>query len=246
MEAGVTLSVVIPHFEDLQRLERCLKSLESESEFIDEVVVVDDNSRSLPKLKESDREYALRLVRCSKNSGGPAIPRNRGISEASSSHIILLDSDDMIFPGLLEKYKAIWEIDREVVLYGDHLVWGRDIKMPYRQAAMETGERVFERLLMDGNKINLSGSGASRNLLKRYEFEDGVVWEDFDLWIRLARGGVPFRKVDGYSAVYELKRRSRSSSRHSRRRGVVQISEKYLEGVPQIRRPCWYWRNRLM
>lgn len=45
----------------------------------------------------------MRIINLHKNSGGPMIPRNKGIKEAKGKYIIFLDNDDYLGEEALER-----------------------------------------------------------------------------------------------------------------------------------------------
>lgn len=104
-------SVVIPTYNRLPILEKCLRALEDqqwpESAGIDgyEVIVVDDGSsdRTLAWLAEHQAE--LPHVRCyCQEHLGPAAARNLGVAKATGDTIIFIDSDLVVTPVFLKSH----------------------------------------------------------------------------------------------------------------------------------------------
>jgi GT2 family glycosyltransferase len=98
MNGSLALSVIIITWNDAERLERCLRSIEQCREEIDhEVIVVDDGStdRTLVMLK------AFPFVKVVKNKRnlGMAPARNAGIRHAIGEYLLFLDSDTEVSPG---------------------------------------------------------------------------------------------------------------------------------------------------
>lgn len=88
--AGLTHAVIIPHFNDVVRLTRCLEALEPQ--LTDNVeVVVADNAASADLSKLAARFSMVRFV--AEPDKGAALARNRGVSETSAHGLIFLDCD---------------------------------------------------------------------------------------------------------------------------------------------------------
>src|SRR5690349_6382280 len=85
------IAVIIPHYNDCKRLERCLAALTScESYDKVEIVVVDNNSTedfSPLRSKLSTVGFVTEIT------PGAAAARNRGVVETQASMLFFLDSD---------------------------------------------------------------------------------------------------------------------------------------------------------
>ncbi|MBE7561352.1 glycosyltransferase family 2 protein, partial [bacterium] len=86
------VSVVIPVYNDAERLAACLAALAAQEGVAGgfEVVVVDDGSSDGPEAVVAEYAFA-RLVRQEK--AGPAAARNRGAAEARAPLLAFIDSD---------------------------------------------------------------------------------------------------------------------------------------------------------
>ena len=100
------ISVVIPTYNRLPILEKCLRALESQrlSDALEgfEVVVVDDGSTDGTVdwlLHRQDEFPHVRLVQ--QEHGGPAEGRNRGVHHARGDVIVFIDSDLVVTEGFL-------------------------------------------------------------------------------------------------------------------------------------------------
>ena len=71
----------------------------------------DDTKKVTERLIAKYPNYSIRCIN-QKNSGQPAISRNRGILEANGKYILCLDADDMLPPTMLEKCLNILEQDK--------------------------------------------------------------------------------------------------------------------------------------
>lgn len=100
------ISVVIPTYNRLPILQKCLRALEVQQ--VDgplegfEVVLVDDGSTDDTVAWIDTHAPSLPHVRLIQQShGGPAQGRNRGVAEANGDVIVFIDSDLVVTPGFL-------------------------------------------------------------------------------------------------------------------------------------------------
>ena len=91
------ISVIIPMYNSVSTIERCLTSVMSQLYKDTEIIVIDDGSTDhgadvvLELASEDDR---IRYIR--QENGGVSRARNRGLDEANGEWICFIDSDDAI------------------------------------------------------------------------------------------------------------------------------------------------------
>jgi len=99
--AGVEVSIVTPTYNRANLLSRTWQSIKDQHIDFEWIVVDDgstDNTRDIIAGFKDQRISYLSLP----NNRGVNVARNRGISASSGKYIVLLDSDDELFPGSLE------------------------------------------------------------------------------------------------------------------------------------------------
>ncbi len=102
---NILVSVVIPTYNASQFIEETIKSVQSQTFNHWEIIVVDDCSKddTVSKVQKMiDSDNRISLIKLDVNYGGPAGPRNIGISKSIGKYIALLDSDDIWHPKKLE------------------------------------------------------------------------------------------------------------------------------------------------
>src|SRR5271157_4666618 len=132
------ISVIIPHYNDLANLERCMGLLAAQSlprsQF--EVVVADNNSRcGIEAVRRVCGEMA-RVVPAPVQGAGAA--RNAAVEDSRGQILAFIDSDCRPTATWLERGKA--------ALCADQIVGGRvdvDCENPANPTAVEAFERVF-------------------------------------------------------------------------------------------------------
>jgi glycosyltransferase involved in cell wall biosynthesis len=111
MGETVFFSVIIPTYNRLPILQKCLRALEVQN-LIDttivegyEIILVDDDSTdgTLEWLKENKNEFP-HLLCFQQDHAGPAAARNLGVEKAKGDTIIFIDSDLVVLPNFLQAH----------------------------------------------------------------------------------------------------------------------------------------------
>ncbi|WP_210528782.1 glycosyltransferase family 2 protein [Rubellimicrobium arenae] len=175
-------AVVIPHYNDVQRLERCLAALMPQVTPEVEVVVVDNGStESLDGVRAA--HPALRIV--TETRKGAALARNRGVAETTALWIYFLDCDCVPASDWLATA-------HRVRTNGDAV--GGTITLFDETPGPRSGAEAFETVFAFDNRsyIETKGFSATANLLTSRavwdrvgEFRTGLS-EDLD-WCHRAR-----------------------------------------------------------
>ena len=116
------VSVIIPLYNAEKYIGECLDSILNQTFQNFEVIVVDDCSTdgSL-KIAESYLEKfgeRMTLIHFEKNSGGAAVPRNKGLILSCGEYIYYVDADDMLTKTALEEaYGLAKKYDADVVYF---------------------------------------------------------------------------------------------------------------------------------
>jgi GT2 family glycosyltransferase len=184
LSPGPKVSVVIPHFHDLERLDRCLAALQRQT-FAGgfEVVVADNASPEGQEAVAAVIAGRARMVVVVERGAGPA--RNGGARIANGAILAFTDSDCLPEPQwLAEGVAALDRFD---------FVGGR-VKVLVDDEARMTGQEAFERVFAFDFEtyINRKGFTGSGNLFCSRIVFDGAggfragVSEDVD-WSRRAR-----------------------------------------------------------
>lgn len=120
------LTIVIPVYNMEKYVEKCIRSVLSQSFADFELIVIDDGSKDnsckvIEKLAEEDTRIKLHVY----PNGGVSVARNKGIELAQGTYLMFIDADDYISDKYLEniisqvnKYKAdiyIWGITKNLL-----------------------------------------------------------------------------------------------------------------------------------
>lgn len=101
------ISVIIPLYNDEKYIGACLESLFAQTFYNFEVVVVDDcstdNSVAIVESYIPKFNGKLTLLHTDENTGGGAMPRNKGLYFSRGEYVFFVDSDDFLKQTALEE-----------------------------------------------------------------------------------------------------------------------------------------------
>ena len=193
----VDLSVVIPVYNAMPLLERCLDSVFGQTtRYAVEVILVDDGSTdaSVDYIR-SRKEPNLVLHR--QANAGPAAARNKGVELAQSRYCAYLDADDYWMDGYVEQTVAFLDAhaDCVAVTVGQrHRTVSGETVAPYEW--MQTAQEAFvvddfyERWA--GNQfVGTCSTTMRKNAVNQMDGQrtDLRVTEDWEFWLCLAACG---------------------------------------------------------
>jgi len=194
-ESRLRVSVIVPHLNQTEALDRCLASLAASTRRPDEVVVVDNGSVRLPE-SVCARHAGVRLAR--EDTPGPGPARNTGVAMSTGDILAFIDADCIAAPDWIATLADRLAADPEAqVLGGAVLVAPAD---PAQPTALEAYEMVYS-YRMDWYLRERGFTGAGNMAVRRSAWERvgpfaGIATaEDID-WCHRARAlGVPIAHV---------------------------------------------------
>lgn len=107
----LTLSIVIPVYDNATGLAECLRALTPTAGAAHEIIVVDDGSTDDTAVVASS--FAVRLLRLERNSGA-GMARNLGAREATGDALLFVDSDVVVAPDTVSRVSRILEDRPEI------------------------------------------------------------------------------------------------------------------------------------
>lgn len=188
----ILLSIIVPVYNVMEYLPRCVDSIRRQSYRNLEIILVDDgstdNSGALAE-KMALEDKRIRVFH--KENGGSSSARNLGISEAKGDYIGFVDSDDYIEPLMYERLLAVAvqenllmvqtsrdEIDEEGNLLPD-------VCVPPEKPEYWECEQFMRELLLHRGDCSFCTKLVHRSLLEKERFPEGELNEDFHLLVRL-------------------------------------------------------------
>ncbi|MCG8491227.1 MAG: glycosyltransferase family 2 protein [Sneathiellales bacterium] len=181
------LSVIIPHYNDVTRLKKCLNALVPQLEETCEVIVVDNNST---EDLEDLSSFSGSVLITSETKKGAAHARNKGVSLSKGQYLLFLDCDCIPQKDWISS--ALARCTPDIVFGGKVTVFN---ETPPPMNGAEAFEHVFA--FNQEDYINNKNFSVTANLLvsreifeKAGEFKAGVS-EDTEWCLRLLPLGIP-------------------------------------------------------
>lgn len=201
------VSVVIPSYNHAHFLPRALQSVQRQGWQNWEILVVDNCSTD--GTDEVLKDWQGERVRVYKvnNRGVIAVSRNKGIQEARGEWIAFLDSDDWWSEDKLERSMRLALAGADVVFHDLTIVSldGR-IRAWRRSRSRKLSAHAYEDMVTNGCALPNSSVVARKSALVSIgglcEEQELVGWEDFDAWLRLAKAGNRFMRLQGSHGYY--------------------------------------------
>jgi glycosyltransferase involved in cell wall biosynthesis len=140
--ASPLVSVIVPHYNDLLRLDRCLEAISAQAtDFTFEVIVADNNSHCGRSAVEQAIAGRARLTVATESGAGPA--RNAGVIASRGQFLAFTDSDCVPEPGWLSN---------GVAALSQHDFVGGAMTVLVSDARNMTGAEAFERIFAFDNR----------------------------------------------------------------------------------------------
>jgi glycosyltransferase involved in cell wall biosynthesis len=180
----ISLSVIVPVYNQAHRLGAALRSALAQDYPPLEVIVVDDGSED--NVRDALKPFAskITMLRLSENRGAAAA-RNAALAVARGTHVAFLDSDDTWSPGKL-RAQVQFMVSRNIdFCCTGFSVNGMPVNRPYRGLVSLT-DLVWGCYLSPGTTL-----AASRELLLQAGGYDAALGrlEDWDLLLRIGEAG---------------------------------------------------------
>ncbi|MEL7237954.1 MAG: glycosyltransferase family A protein, partial [Planctomycetota bacterium] len=191
-----TVSVVIPAYGHAAFIGDAVRSvLDQTTREPIEIIVVNDGSPDDTAGAVRPFVDAGQVRYIEQTNAGQAAARNRGIAEASGTYVQLLDDDDVLTPGKIDRQlKCFAEHPNAVCVYGSYQRVDAALK-PLPDAtkhAMLSGD-VYDVFRESCKMLSPGQALFRRDAIDQVGGLDARIWgsDDWDLYIRLAKLG-PF------------------------------------------------------
>lgn len=118
MEKKIKCSIIIPCYNSVEWIIKCLDSIPKRDDI--EIICINDGSsdKTLDILEEYKKnEYKdLKIITYKKNKG-VSYARNKGIDMSSGEYLVMIDSDDYIYPDVFNKIVDSYLNGDDLVFY---------------------------------------------------------------------------------------------------------------------------------
>lgn len=218
------ISVIIPVYNIIDCLPRCVESVCAQTYRNLEILLVDDGSTDgTEQLCDSLAGEDERIRVFHKKNGGSSSARNLGICQSHGEYLGFVDSDDYIEPDMYERLVAavlksgadIAQIGRdEVDENGEKLP---DICTPPKEECFLDSRDFLRELLLHKGDCSFCTKLMKRELFAEEKFPEGVLNEDFFLLTHMLQktSGIYSIPGYGYHVFYRIGSNTRKEDRNA-------------------------------
>lgn len=141
-KSGLSISVVIPTFNEEEDIRSTLNACVELFPPADEILVIDDSKDSTPDIARGFEPRGVRVIHREVNIGGRCGARNLGIIEAKGEVVVILNADVILPKDFIAKIAEDYEKGADCVLV---------------HSAVINEEKLFSRFLSSLGKYNHRG-----------------------------------------------------------------------------------------
>ncbi|MCR5528929.1 MAG: glycosyltransferase [Saccharofermentans sp.] len=173
------ISVIVPVYNNADHLKDCIKSLKTQTYDNIELIFVNDGSTD-DSQKLIEQEGGIELI--SKDNGGAASARNRGIDEAKGEYLTFVDADDYVAKDYIETlYDLITKYDVKISFAGVQMTSSKDIPFEVgKEDRLIDNDTIMYRLCnQDKMKETIIPCKLyHKSLFENFRFPEGMTYED--------------------------------------------------------------------
>ena len=182
----INISVIIPTFNRIDHLSKCIISVLKQTYPVDEIILVDNgsNDKTVDYIRKNFNNVKVFIER----KRGVSFARNFGILNSKNNWIAFLDSDDEWLENKIEEQvKVIIKSNYKAEIIHTNEKWIRNARTQnQKKKHKKKGGKIFKDCL-EICKISPSSVLIKKKLFDKYGSFNTTfkVCEDYELWLRL-------------------------------------------------------------
>lgn len=178
------ISIIIPTYNRLHKMKRCLNSVLGQTHSNFEVFVIDDGSNAVFKNKNDSR---VQVIRNAENLG-PGTSRNTGLQQSKGEFVVFLDSDDYWDVNFLkETVAALVENPDAAMVYANGFNVDEDEKiLGIRRNQIKKLDTILPEILSLNRHWGTGGCLWRKKHIQNVRWIASRTWEDYAFDIDVA------------------------------------------------------------
>lgn len=216
------ISVIVPVYNIMDYLPRCVESLSAQTYQNLEILLVDDGSTDGTSAlcdQLAERDQRIRVFH--KENGGSSSARNLGIAHSRGAYIGFVDSDDYVELDMYEElYRCILDFQADIAQIGRDEIDEKGNLMP--NICEPPKERIFissgdflKELLMHRGDCSFCTKLVKKELFLNMHFPVGELNEDFKLLVQMLTNvkGIVSSPRQTYHVFYRIGSNTRKADK---------------------------------
>lgn len=189
------VSIIIPFFKNNELLMKAINSVINQKFKNFEIIIINDNNietniNFLKKIKKKSKKIKILF---NKKNLGAGLSRNKGIKLSKGKYIAFLDSDDEWIKNKLSEQINIMQKKKYLATHTSYNIVDIQKKIISKRIA----KKLKYSNLLKSCDIGLSTVILSKKILNfKNPFPSLKTKEDYVLWLKIAKKGIIFHKVD--------------------------------------------------
>ncbi len=188
----ILLSVIVPAYNVMDCLEKCIDSIRRQSVNSIEIIIVDDGSTdNTGALAEKLAMMDKRIKVFHKENGGSSSARNLGLEHAQGEYIGFVDADDYIEPVMYERLLSaamqtnllMVQTSRDEISADNERM--PDVCVPPQTAEIYDSTHIMRELLLHRGDCSFCTRLTHKSLFENLKFPEGELNEDFYLLVQM-------------------------------------------------------------
>lgn len=241
------ISVIVPIYNVERELDRCVRSIRSQTHRELEIILVDDGSPDgCPAMCDRYAEEDSRIRVIHKENGGLSSARNAGLRIATGEFVLYVDSDDYIEPDSCQRLLAAMQEDVDFVVGGFREEKDGQI-MIHGHTDLEEGKAYPSReFVIRSIQHNEWYTSAYMSLYRRsflldnsLFYKEGILFEDTQLVLKLylSAGKIACVSYPFYHYVVRSGSIMTSGKQKIMTDTIVEIYNEWMEVIGQLDDP---------
>ena len=207
------VSIIVPVYNVKNYLEQCVKSILSQTYKNLEVLLIDDGSTDgsgliCDRFAVSDKR--IKVFHCV--NGGVSAARNTGIQKCTGQWISFVDSDDFVYPDMIETLLDAAVENKAQIAIGETTQTDKNAEdFSHMEEAFESrrvrpidGITILENLLNNKMRKSIWGMLFDTKLVRKTRFSTGRIYEDLPYLPLVLRSRPGIVWVDKTVYVYRM------------------------------------------
>ena len=232
MKQSPLISIIIPIYNIMDCLEKCIDSCIHQTYKNIEIIMVDDGSTDgTSQLCDRIKEKDNRIRVFHKENGGSSSARNFGIEQAKGDYLGFVDSDDFISPRMYEDLmNAVLEHDVPIAQVSRDEIDDKgnklpDVCIPPEKAFLCSSDEFMKELLMHRGDCSFCTKLIKKELFIDKKFPIGKLNEDFFLLLQMLKEvtGIYILPEQYYHVFYRIGSNTRKKDKNEFSRVFMDI-----------------------
>lgn len=224
----ISISYIIPTYNNLNLLKRCINSVISQLGSFDRLIIVDDGSSDgtreyLHKTYSSNTQISLLY----QENSGSGKARNYGIKHSTTSYVWFVDSDDYLPDGVSKVIKETLTSEESDVLYFNYYIKQKNGKMKHKlNINFDKFETIFLSEHYPWNKV------MKRELFDSILFpEVKIRFQDHATIPRILLAANKINYIDKYLYIHDVSHDGNISKDNSKLKDMYKACEYLVENI---------------